>query len=168
MAYSKVILNGTTLIDVTQKTVDASNLLSGYTALKNDGTNVTGTYATPSGTLSITENNTYDVTNYASVDVNVSGGGGAEQLYVFVEVTGMLQTQAVIGEYTYLTTNIAYYGSALVQGATVTLYTYSDYILNTITGVTSGNTISYTTVTRGTYTFTMPNESVYCSLLYDD
>lgn len=162
MAYSKVILNGTTLMDVTQKTVDASNLLSGYTALKNDGTDVTGTYTpqtvnlqaktniapstssqtitadagydglssvqinampsgtagtptatkgavsnhavsvTPSvtnttgyitggtktgtavsvsaselvsGTLSITENDTYDVTNYSSVDVNVSGGG---------------------------------------------------------------------------------------------
>ena len=29
-----------------------------------------------SGTLSITENGTKDVTNYASVDVNVSGGGG--------------------------------------------------------------------------------------------
>ena len=44
MAYSKVILNGTTLIDVTQKTVTASTLLQGETALKNDGTDVTGTY----------------------------------------------------------------------------------------------------------------------------
>lgn len=44
MAYSKVILNGTTLIDVTQKTVTASTLLQGETALKNDGTDITGTY----------------------------------------------------------------------------------------------------------------------------
>lgn len=51
MAYSKVILNGTTLIDVTQKTVDASNLLSGYTALKNDGTDVTGSYTPQSVNL---------------------------------------------------------------------------------------------------------------------
>lgn len=44
MAVAKVILNGTTLIDVTQKTVTASTLLQGETALKNDGTDVTGTY----------------------------------------------------------------------------------------------------------------------------
>ena len=164
MAISKVILNGNTLMDVTQKTVTASTLLQGETALKNDGTDITGTLVpsvaptlqsktvspslsqqtvspdsgydglssvtvnampsgtagtptatkgtvanhsvsvTPSvtnttgyitggtingtavtvsaselvsGTKSITENGTgIDVANYASVDVDVSGGGG--------------------------------------------------------------------------------------------
>lgn len=43
MAVSKVILNGTTLMDVTQDTVTADKLLQTYTATKNDGTKVTGT-----------------------------------------------------------------------------------------------------------------------------
>lgn len=47
MAISKVILNGNTLMDTTDKTVTAANLLSGYTALKNDGTTVTGEYIVP-------------------------------------------------------------------------------------------------------------------------
>lgn len=46
MAVSKVILNGTTLMDVTQKTVTAGTMLSGTTALKKDGTDITGSIAT--------------------------------------------------------------------------------------------------------------------------
>ena len=42
MAIAKVILNGVTQMDVTQKTVDANKMLSGTTALKNDGTDITG------------------------------------------------------------------------------------------------------------------------------
>ncbi len=51
MAIAKVILNGTTLMDVTDKTVTSANLLSGYTALKNDGTTVTGEYVPSGATL---------------------------------------------------------------------------------------------------------------------
>lgn len=43
MAISKIIIDGVTKMDVTSDTVEASNLLSGYTALKNDGTDITGT-----------------------------------------------------------------------------------------------------------------------------
>lgn len=55
MAVSKVILNGVTLIDTTDKTVSVDKLLDGYTALKNDGTSITGSYVapTPSGGLAI-------------------------------------------------------------------------------------------------------------------
>ena len=47
MAISKVILNGTTLIDVTDDTVASSNLLSGYTATGADGNTVSGAYIAP-------------------------------------------------------------------------------------------------------------------------
>lgn len=180
MAYSKVILNGTTLIDLTQKTVTAANMLNGITALKNDGTDITGTYvpastqsktATPStsqqtispdpgfllssvtvnampsgtagtpsatkssvanhsvtvtpsvtnttgyitggtltgtpasvsaselvsGTLSITDNGTgIDVTNYASVDVDVSGGGGTTSVTIYPCFSGSSFTVAYV------------------------------------------------------------------------
>ncbi len=43
MAYSKVILNGVTIMDVTQDTVSAETLLQTYTAHKNDGSQITGT-----------------------------------------------------------------------------------------------------------------------------
>lgn len=48
MAYSKIILNGETLMDVTSDTVDAGNLLSGKTATKNSGAKVTGNITTKS------------------------------------------------------------------------------------------------------------------------
>lgn len=46
MAISKVTLNGDTLMDVTQDTVAANNLLSGETATGADGESVTGAVAT--------------------------------------------------------------------------------------------------------------------------
>lgn len=46
MAVSKVILNGNTLIDTTDKTVTSGGMLSGVTALKNDGTSITGNITT--------------------------------------------------------------------------------------------------------------------------
>lgn len=42
MATSKVILNGSTIMDVTQDTVTTGSMLSGTTAHKNDGTSITG------------------------------------------------------------------------------------------------------------------------------
>ena len=45
MAIAKVILNGVTQMDVTDKSVTAGSMLSGTTALKNDGTGITGTIA---------------------------------------------------------------------------------------------------------------------------
>jgi hypothetical protein len=78
MAVSKVILNGTTLMDVTGDTVAVANLLTGYTAHGADGGPVSGAYVPPTGTKNITISSagttTEDVTNYASAAITVAAG----------------------------------------------------------------------------------------------
>lgn len=62
-------------VSVTPSVTNTTGFITGNT---KTGTAVTVSASElVSGTLSITDNGTADVTNYASVDVNVSGGGGS-------------------------------------------------------------------------------------------
>ena len=78
------IVKNITAVDISNDTVDAAHLLSGYTAHDGQGNAVTGSYVPPSPTLitkSITANGTYSAEDdsadgYSEVTVNVSGGGG--------------------------------------------------------------------------------------------
>ena len=72
MATAKVILNGTTLMDVTSDTVDTVNLLSGETATKNDGTSIIGAYVALS-TYTVTKNLTNVTTTNDDSEI-LSGG----------------------------------------------------------------------------------------------
>ena len=105
-------------------------------------------------------------TGFVSAINDISTGGG--QLYIFVEGdTPGGNTDVSVGSASLPNAKV-YYSDALVSGVTVTFYTYGDFILDLVKGVDSKTMYSFTTVRRGTYTFTMPSESVECYLIFDD
>lgn len=73
-------LNAVTVNPVTSS-IDA-NIVAGNIKKNVEILGVTGSYEgiTPTGTLSISQNGTYDVTNYATADVTVSGGTGYTEI----------------------------------------------------------------------------------------
>lgn len=93
MAVSKVILNGTILMDVTDDTVDANSLLSGITATAANGVEITGTYVPPTPSLqsksatytpttsqqtaTITADSGYDGLSSVGITVNAMPSGTA-------------------------------------------------------------------------------------------
>ena len=88
MAINKVILNNEVKLDLSQDTIEACDVRQGKSFHRADGTIQIGTwvpqipdgYIKPEGTLTIKENGSYDVTNYAEaiVDIESSNNNGGD------------------------------------------------------------------------------------------
>lgn len=78
---------------------------SGFDALSQVNISpIPSAYIIPSGTLSITENGTYDVGSYASADINVAGGGGGISIDDIAEKTlsgNITGSASLIKQYTF-------------------------------------------------------------------
>ena len=102
-----------TAVDLTGDTVYPGALLTGYTAHDAYGNAISGTASsgiTPSGTLSIVSNGTYDVASYASAFVSVSGGGdGIENKIIEKTISGTYENSDVVNIGSY-----AFYGCSLL------------------------------------------------------
>ena len=72
MAYNKVVFDGTTLVDLTADTVDASVLLAGYTAHGKDGSAIVGTFDPLNMFYPV---GSYYETSDTSFDPNTAWGG---------------------------------------------------------------------------------------------
>lgn len=163
---------GTVTVSGSRTELLTSKAAATYTPTTADQTIASGQYLTGAQTIKgdanlLAENIKKDVSIFSVVGTYEGGGGGGEQLFILTQAPGYSDVNvevngASINMYT------AFYGSTVVPGATIAFSTYGDYVLDSITGMKSGNPIPFTTVQRGRYTFTMPNESVNCVLYYDD
>lgn len=139
MAISKVTLNGDTLMDVTQDTVTANNLLSGETATGADGESVTGAVATKtSSDMTVSGATVTAPAGYyaTAASKSVASGGVTQNAPTINTSTGVVTATSTV---------TAGYVSAGTKSSTMNLTTQA---AKTVTPTTS----SQTAVASGRYT----------------
>lgn len=131
MAFSKIVLNGVTQIDLTSDTVTAATLMSPETAHGADGEPVAGA-ATEKvlTTKSITANGTYAASSdnadgYSSVTVNVAGSSKNAQVVQGTTRTTSSTLTAIGAELTVAKTGTYDVYWAAVRSTTSASYTYA-------------------------------------------
>lgn len=125
---NKVIINGSTKLDLSNDTVTADKVLNGYTAHDSSGKAIVGTASggiTPTGTISITSNGTHDVTQYASANVNVPTPTPTIQSLSVTE-NGTYTAPSGVDGYSPITVNVS-------GGGTPTECTVNTYSGNSLT-----------------------------------
>lgn len=113
MAFSKIIVNGTTNIDVTQTTATASDVLYGKTLVIADGTTATGTIqtvtaGTPTATKGSVSNHSVSVTPSVTNTAGYITGGTKSGTAVTVSASELVSgSQTITGNGTVNVTNLA-------------------------------------------------------------
>lgn len=113
MAFSKIIVNGTTNLDVTQTTATAADVLYGKTLVVADGTTATGTIqtvtaGTPTATKGSVSNHSVTVTPSVTNTTGYITGGTKNGTAVSVSASELVSgSQTITANGTVNVTNLA-------------------------------------------------------------
>lgn len=129
MAFSKIIVNGTTNMDVTQTTATAADVLYGKTLVIADGTTATGTIqtvtaGTPTATKGSVSGHSVTVTPKVTNPTGYIAGGTINGTAVTVSASELVSGNLAITDNT-ASTDVTNYATVSVNIPFVTYYTSS-------------------------------------------
>ena len=179
MAFAKIILNGDVLMDVTSDTVEASKLLSTYTATKNDGTKISGSYVPPSpviSSLTVTPTETAQtfnaaaVSGYKPVTVNAISSnyiGSAIPLKSAADISmsynNATDTADITSPYGYYSSQAIYKMSRALSNMSGPLFKSSAGLFSGAVNITTSGYISSKTISYSHQLTTLSAQTIYPS-----